>query len=85
MADSPFDLDAQGNVITRPFLGYTVAPVAGMSVIARLNYAETPADIGTEGKALQLVMTPQQALELAAVLTRNAQYILGLKPEGPGH
>jgi hypothetical protein len=73
-----FDTGPDGNVITQPLLGWTVAQVAGMTVLARLQYAETPADIGTEGRAVQLVMMPQQALDLAEVLTKQANRILGL-------
>lgn len=84
MSDQPFDLDADGMVITRPVLGWTIAPVAGMAVLARLNYSETPADIGTGGKALQIVLTPQQALELADLLTKQAKHILAQRPDSGG-
>ena len=34
-----FDVGADGNIITRPLLGYTIAPVADTSILARLEYA----------------------------------------------
>ena len=85
MAEIRFDVDKNGMVITRPLLGWTMAPIEGMFLLARLNYAETPADIGNDGKAIQLILTPQQALELADVLTKQAKHILGAPPQGSRH
>jgi hypothetical protein len=73
-----FDLDAIGQVILRPMTGYTVAPVAESAILARIEYVETQEQLKTGGKAIQLVMTPPQALALAEVLTRQANRILGL-------
>ena len=64
--------DAAGNIITRPVLGWTTAPVAGTAVLLALDYAETPAQLRTGGLRLQAVMTVPQARELAAALQRAA-------------
>ena len=75
--------DEHGNIVTRPVLGWTTIPVAGMSVILRLNYAETPEDIDKGGLHIQVLLTPHQALELAEILTIQGQRILD-SPAPPG-
>ena len=86
MAETQFELDESGMIVTRPLLGWTIAPVAGVSVLARLDYAEKPEYILTGGKSVQLILTPQQAIALADVLTRHAKHILGApRPTGQGH
>ncbi len=80
---SPFDLDANGDIITCPFLGWMVGSVADISIIARLTFAETQAELESGGKSVQLVLTPPQALSLAQELKRQAERIVGLIPS-PG-
>jgi hypothetical protein len=79
-----FDTYPNGNIITRPFTGYTIVPVADTAILARLEYAENDDQLraGT-GKAVQLILTPPQALDLADVLTRHANRILGQNISGP--
>jgi hypothetical protein len=77
------ELDANGMVVTRPVLGWTTATAAEIAVILQIQYSEKPADIDTGGKSLQVVLTPPQCLELAEVLTRNAQRILNFPVSGP--
>lgn len=80
------ELDKEGNIVTRPVLGWTTAPVAGMAVLMKLDYAERPEDIKTGGKSLQAILTPHQALELAETLTKQARRILDApKPVDPAH
>jgi hypothetical protein len=79
-ASNDLEIGADGMVATRPVLGWTTAPVAGMSVILRLNYAETPKELETGGRHLQVIMTPQQCLELAETLTKQARRILDALP-----
>lgn len=77
-----FDTDTSGNIITRPLTGYTSAPVAGMFVLARLEYADSEDHLravmsGTDKPgAVQLAITPGQAKELAGRLMLLADYIL---------
>lgn len=78
----PFDLAPDGNIITHPLLGYSVVPVAGTTILARLEYAETEEQLRTGGKAVQLVFGPRQALELADILTKQANRILGQATPG---
>jgi hypothetical protein len=76
------EIGPDGMIVTRPVLGWTTAPAAGTAVIARIQYAERPEELQTGGKAIQFVLTPQQALELAEILTTQAQRILGQRPPG---
>jgi len=78
MEKVPFDLGPDGNIITCPLTGWVVAPVMNSAILARLQYAETEDQLKTgEYKALQLIVTPQQALELAEILTKQAKQIFG--------
>ena len=72
--------DAQGNIVTRPVMGWMTAPVAGMFVFLGLKYAETPDQLKTGGKTLQFGLLPAQALELAEMLTKQARAILDARP-----
>jgi hypothetical protein len=84
--ENGLDLDEKGNVITRPVLGWTTGPVAGMDVFLKLDYAENDAQLRTGGKALQCILTPQQALELAETLTKQAKRVLDAPtPTGPAN
>ncbi len=74
------EMDEQGMVVTRPVLGWTMVPVAGTAVLLRLQYAETPVELKTGGRFLQVLLTPQQAQELAEMLTTQAQRILTTRP-----
>lgn len=83
MADDSLELDEAGMIIVRPVLGWTAAPVtAETTVILRIRYAETPAEIQTGGRALQVAMTAPQALELAELLARQGR-IAARVPPGP--
>ncbi len=80
-----FDTDSTGNIISKPLIGYTSAPIAGMFVLARLEYADSENHLqaimsGTEKPgAVQLVITPDQAKELAARLNLLADHIISQK------
>lgn len=77
-----FDTDENGNIITRPLTGHTTAPVAGMFVLARLEYAESEEQLraimtaNLKPSAVQFAISPVQAKELAARLTLLADHIL---------
>lgn len=78
------DFDSSGNIVTCPVLGWTTAPVAGMAVLLRLEFARNEEQLRTGGEALQAILTPQQALELAETLTTQARRILDTPaPETP--
>jgi hypothetical protein len=75
-AQNDLEMDNNGNIVTRPVLGWTTVPAMGTAVILAIQYAETPQELKTGGRRLQLVLTPQQAQELAATLTTQAARVL---------
>ena len=73
------ELDSKGNVVLKPVTGWAIAPVAEIAVLLKIDYSETPEDIGKGGKSIQFVLTPPKCLELAEVLTRQAKRLLEAK------
>lgn len=72
-----FETGPDGNIITHPLMGYVVVPVADTAILARLEYSDHPDQLrAMQGKHVQLILTPPQALEIADVLTRAANRIL---------
>jgi len=71
------ETDSNGEVITHPVIGWTTATLAGISIFLAIHYVETPLETETEdGKSVQMVLTPQQCLELAERLTNLALSLL---------
>ena len=68
--------DERGNIITKPVTGWTTVPMAGIAVLLAIQYVETPQELGTLEKQIQFALMPQQCLELAEVLTRQANRVL---------
>jgi hypothetical protein len=65
-----FETDSNGDIVTNPVTGWMTLPVAGIAVLLAIQYIETPLDIdAANGKSVQLVLTPQQCLDLAEKLT----------------
>jgi hypothetical protein len=76
-----FEKDKNGDIITKPVVGFTTAPVAGMAVLLAIRYVETPEELESGGsKQIQLILTPQQAQEIANSLARQGERILGNPP-----
>lgn len=76
-----WDTDGQGNVITRPLVGWDTATAAGIACVLRVRFAETPEKLKTgDLSRLPLVMSPAQALELAEDLRKTAERLLAEKP-----
>jgi hypothetical protein len=77
------ETDENGDILTRPVTGWSIFPVAEIAVLLAVRYVETPEQLETgANKQLQLVLTPQQCLELAETLKRRANAILAGGPEG---
>jgi hypothetical protein len=78
-----FERDATGDIFTRPVVGWLIAPVAGMSAIVAIQYVETPLELERGDKRqIQFVLTPQQCLELAEALTKQARDLLNQPKTG---
>jgi len=74
----PLETDSEGNVILKPVTGWRTAPVAGTAVFLAVEYVSTPAELAArDTTTIQFVLTPQQCLELAETLTRQARRQLG--------
>jgi hypothetical protein len=82
-AKDDLEMNKDGTVKTRPVLCWTIASVAQMSVLLRIHYAETPAELKTGGRSIQVILTPGQALDLAQSLAKPATHLLSA-PSGPG-
>jgi hypothetical protein len=73
----PFETDGEGNVITKPVTGWNVMPAAGIAVLLQIQYADNQLDIEKGmSKAFQFFLMPQECLELAVALTRQAKRLL---------
>jgi hypothetical protein len=74
---SEFSLDQHGQIKLNPVLGWTTGTAAGIGVLLAIEYAGNEAEMeAMKGSLLQLVLTPQQSLELAGRLTILAKQIL---------
>jgi|HubBroStandDraft_6_1064221.scaffolds.fasta_scaffold691106_2 hypothetical protein len=70
-------------VILKSVTGWTLMPVAEIAVLLRIQYVDREEDIGIGGKAIQFVLAPGQCLELAEVLSKQANHLLvGGPPPG---
>ena len=67
--------DSSGNIVVHPVTEWATAPLAGMYALLAFEYRLE--ELSNETGAVQFVLTPQQCLELAEVLTRRAKEILG--------
>jgi hypothetical protein len=77
--------DRHGNLVVRPVTGWTIGTAFEMGVLVAIQYVENPEQLKTgNGRSIQLVLTPNQAVELAEVLKRKAAIILeGLPTQKP--
>ena len=79
----PFDRDAQGNVITKPVLGWTSAAFGGTAVLLSIRYADTLEEVESkQGKRVPLLLSVEQSLALAALLTKQVDYLKEFPPQG---
>jgi hypothetical protein len=71
-----FQKDAAGNIVTRPLVGWTTMPVGGMALIAKLDYVTSDQMLRAgKSESVQLILTPAQCRELAALLLRMADHL----------
>jgi secreted protein with Ig-like and vWFA domain len=66
--------DSNGDILTSPMTGWMAWSAAGVGVLLAIQYAETPEEIEGGGKLVQLVLTAQQAVDLAEELTKLRQW-----------
>lgn len=68
--------DERVHVITKPVIGWIAAPMAGIAVLLQIQYIDSEAELGTKGKAIQFSLMPQACLDLAELLTTQANRLL---------
>lgn len=74
----PWDLDAAGNIIVAPVVGYAMAVFYESAIGLRLEFARS-SDQLQQGKieAEQVLLSPQIALEIGRALVKKAEFVLG--------
>lgn len=78
------DRDESGNVLVRPVMGWDGWIMMQTNVLLAVEYSESPEDVSSgQGKRVQLLLTPQQSLELAEALTRWANQVLAPSSSEP--
>ena len=74
---SQLERDSNGEITTKPVIGWTIASLAGVAVLVSIQCEETPMGFETgDCQSVQLVMTVEKCLELARELTRLAGIVL---------
>jgi hypothetical protein len=79
MAEIKLETDANGNIVLKPVVGWTTGTLAEKSVLLAIQYIERPEDYETGQKLIQLALTTQQSLELAAALNKKAKFVLEIQ------
>ena len=74
--------DAAGNIITHPISGWTAGPVQNTAILFAPNYLTKA---GTQEATITFILTPAQALELAATLQGHADQILAQRTPPKSH
>jgi hypothetical protein len=65
---SKWQTDGTGNVIVYPITGYETASFLQSVAVLRIEYARSEEDLQTGGTAIQFVISPKIARDLAASL-----------------
>jgi hypothetical protein len=76
MAINVLQLDEHGNVVAKPVIGWMITTDKDVTVLAAIEYADSPSELTTESSKIQLDLTPQQSLQLADALTKVANHVL---------
>jgi hypothetical protein len=78
-----FEKNEKGNIITKPVIGFNSAPMAGMFVLLAIRYTDSPEEAQRgESRQIQLILTIQQAQEIAGSLKRQTERVLAGLPPG---
>jgi hypothetical protein len=74
---SDFKLDRDGNIPTKPLVGWTIGQVGGVALLLEAQYAQSPEELETEQQqTLCLALSIPLALQLADALKRHAEKLL---------
>lgn len=75
-----WDIGRDGNVILCPMTSYTIAPVADMSCILRIEFLRQTDDRGIVSEAVQLIATPSESLRFAEEIRKTAEALFANPP-----
>lgn len=81
----PYKMNDDGNVALEPIVEFATKPLMGTAVFLTIVTATSAAHLPDGDKRLQSVLTPEQALELAEKLQKEARFLLSQKPDSPAH
>ena len=70
MPQGQWDTDGEGNLIVHPLTGYSTLTVKDGTCVIRLEYMQSLEQPFEQPQSLQLVLTRDQAAELAEVVRR---------------
>lgn len=71
-----------GNIITKPVMGWSTVSAAGVAVIVVIHYVDTPAELQTgNSKQIQLILRPEMCQEMSVSLSNAAKLLLQNRPE----
>jgi hypothetical protein len=76
MAIKVLESDEHGNVVEKPVIGWLITTIKGVTVLAAIDYADAASELNTDGKRIQLDLTPKQSLQLGAALINMASELL---------
>jgi hypothetical protein len=76
------ETDESGNMVLRPVTDWITAAAANIVVVLGIQYTEMLAGGEIAKKSVQFGLTPQQCLELAEMLTKQAKTLLVDRPPG---
>jgi hypothetical protein len=75
MAINVLESDEHGNVVAKPVIGWSVTTIKGETVLAAIEYADSPSEIKPEGRKIQFDLTLRQSLQLAGGLIDVVNHI----------
>ena len=82
MNDS-LEYQPNGEIRLFPLTGWTTGSVAGTAILLRVAWTNGAEPLQPHERNVQLILTPQQALDLGDELTRHARHVLALRPQSP--
>ena len=69
-----FETDSTGHIVSSPLIDWTVASVDSLAVLCKLEYGTSKEDVDSGvRKVLQILLTTDQAQELASALDRHGK------------
>jgi hypothetical protein len=79
-----YDLESNGNILTKPVMGWSISHAAGAALLLTIHYADTPEELQRlKFKPITLALTPILGLEIAEALKKHSQNLIdGIAPPG---